>query len=158
MFSPHAWGGNLGRRDLAENEHGNLDEEMELITKFYKKYPEIKYMPITGPIKYEHGGQMRFSHPASIFVWKQKKLMKQGYNEYKAFQIVEAEIEEIIQKQRDETRILRGVALDQNAYSYLDRFQMVAEMESQLKLQRLERDMPKFLRAQRMYIKQFDDQ
>ena len=44
--------------------------------------------------------------------------------------MVEAELEELIQKQRDEARILRGVALDQNAYSYLDRFQMVAETES----------------------------
>jgi len=56
--------------------------------------------------------------------------MRQGYTEDKAFEIVEAEIEEIIQKRRDETRLLRGVALDQDAASYLDRFQMVAEVES----------------------------
>ena len=31
-------------------------------------------------------------------------------------------------------------------------------MESQLKMKKLERDMPKFLRAQRNYIKTFDDQ
>jgi hypothetical protein len=35
---------------------------------------------------------------------------------------------------------------------------MVAEMESQLKMKRLERDMPKFLRAQRDYIREFDDE
>lgn len=78
--------------------------------------------------------------------------MKQGYSQHKSFEIVEAEIEGIIQKQRDETRILRGVAMDTGAYSYVDRFQQVAEMESQLKLQRLERDMPKYLRAQRSYV------
>ena len=33
---------------------------------------------------------------------------------------------------------------------------MVAEMESQLKVKRLERDMPKFLRAQRNYINEFE--
>lgn len=33
---------------------------------------------------------------------------------------------------------------------------MVAENESQMKMKRLERDMPKFLRAQRSYIKSFD--
>jgi hypothetical protein len=38
--------------------------------------------------------------------------MKQGYTEHKAFKIVEAELEGLIQKQRDEARILRGVALD----------------------------------------------
>jgi hypothetical protein len=54
--------------------------------------------------------------------------------------------------------VLRGVALDSNAYSYVDRFQQVAELESQLKMRKLERDMPKFLRAQRNYIKQFDNE
>lgn len=54
--------------------------------------------------------------------------------------------------------MLRGVALDSNAYSYVDRFQQVAELESQLKMRKLERDMPKFLRAQRNYIKQFDNE
>jgi len=34
---------------------------------------------------------------------------------------------------------------------------MVAEMESLIKMQRLERDMPKFLRAQKSYVKEFDD-
>jgi hypothetical protein len=38
--------------------------------------------------------------------------MKQGYTEYRAFEVVEKEMEEIIQKQKDETRLLRGVALD----------------------------------------------
>ena len=32
---------------------------------------------------------------------------------------------------------------------------MVAETEAVLKLQRLERDMPKFLRAQRRYVNEF---
>lgn len=35
---------------------------------------------------------------------------------------------------------------------------MVAETESQMKMKRLERDMPKFLRAQRNYIKTFDQE
>ena len=65
---------------------------------------------------------MKFTHPASVFVRKQKRLIKQGYTEEKAFEIVEAEIADILDKEREQTRILRGVALDQNAYSYLDRF------------------------------------
>lgn len=35
---------------------------------------------------------------------------------------------------------------------------MVAETEAVLKLQRLERDMPKFLRAQRRYVNEFNKQ
>ena len=38
--------------------------------------------------------------------------MKQGYTEQKAFELVEAEVAEIIDKEREQTRILRGVALD----------------------------------------------
>lgn len=70
--------------------------------------------------------------------------------------MAEADLSGMIEKQREETRILRGVALDKDALSYVDRFQMVAEMESQLKVKRLERDMPKFLRAQRNYINEFE--
>jgi len=33
----------------------------------------------------------------------------------------------------------------------------VAELESQLKVERLERDMPKYIRAQRKFAKQFDN-
>lgn len=67
--------------------------------------------------------------------------------------MVESEIGEILRKYRDEQRILRGVASETNAYSYIDRFQKVAEMEAEMKMKRLERDIPKFLRAQQNYIK-----
>ena len=156
MFSPHAWGGNLGRRDLDHEYDGGLASEMLMIRKFYKKYPEVRYMSLTGPIEHSYGGQMRYTHPASHFITKQKKYMKQGYTEHKAFEMAEADLSGMIEKQRDEARILRGVALDKDALSYVDRFQMVAEMESQLKVKRLERDMPKFLRAQRNYINDFE--
>jgi len=56
MFSPHAWGGNLGRRDLGEGCDERFDKEMHLVKKFYRKYPEIKYSPKTGPIVDAYGG------------------------------------------------------------------------------------------------------
>lgn len=85
-------------------------------------------------------------------------LQKQGYTEYKAFEMVGAQIEEVLRKQTDETRILRGVALQSNVYTYLERVQQLAEAESAMKVEKLERDMPKFLRAQRNYIKEFEDE
>jgi hypothetical protein len=45
-------------------------------------------------------------------------------------------------------RILRGAALSSHGDSYLDRAQRVAELESELKLQRFIRDVPKYERAQ----------
>lgn len=69
MFAPSAFGGNLGRRDLAHFD-GGQGEEMQLIKKFYWKFPEVKYMPISGPLKTLRGGSMRLTHPASVFVHK----------------------------------------------------------------------------------------
>jgi hypothetical protein len=51
MFSPHAWSMNMGRRDLGNNVHEKLDDEIKLVEKFFTKYPEIKYMPVLGPLK-----------------------------------------------------------------------------------------------------------
>lgn len=69
--------------------------------------------------------------------------------------MVGKQIEEVLQKQVDETRILRGVALQSNVYTYIERVRQIAENESAMKVNKLERDLPKFIRAQRNYIKQF---
>jgi hypothetical protein len=62
----------MGRRSLGEaEEDGGVPTEYNLLQKFYRKYPEIKYMPVLGPIQIKKGGQMNFSHPASIFIRKQ---------------------------------------------------------------------------------------
>jgi hypothetical protein len=61
------------------------------------------------------------NHPAQHFIDKYKKLVKQGYNQDKAFQIVEGELAELLDSQRDEMRILRGAALSSHGDSYLDR-------------------------------------
>jgi len=55
------------------------------LAKFYLKYPEVKYMPIMGPIHVEKNNHMTFTHPASVFIRKQKAFMKKGYSEHKAF-------------------------------------------------------------------------
>jgi hypothetical protein len=44
-------------------------------------------------------------------------------------------------------RMLRGAALISHGDSYLDRAQRVAELESELKLQRFVRDVPKYERS-----------
>ena len=47
-------------------------------------------------------------HPAVTYIKKFKDLKKKGYNEAKAFEIVEAELTEVFEKQHDDMRILRG--------------------------------------------------
>ena len=55
------------------------------------------------------------------YVKKYKKLLKSGYSEYKAFAIVEEEMNVVFEKQRGDMRLLRGVALAHHGDSYLDR-------------------------------------
>jgi len=69
-------------------------------------------------------------HPAESYLKKYKDLLKKGYSEYKAFEIVETELNAVFEKQRDDMRILRGGALAAHGDSYLDRAQRVAELES----------------------------
>lgn len=54
-------------------------------------------------------------------------------------------------------RILRGTALNQFGTSYLDRYQRVAELESALKVKRLERDIPKYLRSEFNWLESLED-
>lgn len=82
------------------------------------------------------------------FVYKQLKFISQGYTEEKAFELVEKEYLEDIDAKRAEMRILRGVAVDEEATSYLSHYQQIAEKEARMKSQRFERDIPKYQRAQ----------
>jgi hypothetical protein len=63
---------------------------------------------------------------------------------------VEEELSELLEAQQDDVRILRGAALSLYGDSYLDRAQKVAELESELKLQRFARDIPKYERSQQL--------
>ena len=65
---------------------------------------------------------------------------------------MEAELREILDKQLDETRVLRGAAMARHGESYLDRAQRVAELESEMKMMRFIRDMPKHERNKKDYM------
>ena len=95
---------------------------------------------------------MKETHPIHDFVNKYKKLRSKGYSEYKAFSQVEEELRTILDEQLDETRILRGAAMAAHGDSYLDRSQRVAELESEMKLMRFMRDMPKHERNSGDYL------
>ena len=60
-------------------------------------------------------------HPAVSYIKKFKDLKKKGYNDQKAFEVVEAELTDVFEKQHNDMRILRGAALANHGDSYLDR-------------------------------------
>ena len=80
---------NLAKRDLAAGEDGGLPDLTVRLSKFYAKYPEVKYMSLLGPLQHNKQGGISFGHPASYYVNKTQALMKKGYTETKARGIVE---------------------------------------------------------------------
>jgi hypothetical protein len=120
MFSPHAFVGYPGQ---ASTEHDNYANDMQLLSKFYRKYPEAKYFPQATRVNFTHGGIVDITHPAAVFVKKQKALINKGYTEQKAFEKVEEDLGKVINQQKEELRILRGLALNSyGSQSYSDRF------------------------------------
>lgn len=120
MFSPHAFLGYPGR---GAEQKERQDNDMQLLAKFYRKYPEVKYFPQATRINMGYGGIVEITHPAAVFVRKQRELMNKGYSEQKAFEVVENDLGKAINQQKDELRILRGLAISQyGSQSYLDRF------------------------------------
>lgn len=65
---------------------------MQLLQKFYRKYPEVKYFPQATKLNMGYGGIVEITHPAAVFIRKQRALMNKGYTEQKAFEEVEVEL------------------------------------------------------------------
>ena len=53
---------------------------------------------------------------------------------------------EVLERQREESRLTRGLAYDNMSRTYLDRYQQIAELEARQKVMRLDRDVEKYLR------------
>lgn len=78
MFSPNAFLGMPGRG--ADN-HERYANDMQLLAKFYRKYPEVKYFPQATRLSMGYGGIVEITHPAAVFVRKQRDMMNKGYTE-----------------------------------------------------------------------------
>jgi hypothetical protein len=62
------------------------------VSKFYHKYPEVKYFPQASSVDIQFGGSIKITHPAAMFIKKQRELMNKGYVEEKAFEVVEKQL------------------------------------------------------------------
>ena len=76
MFDVNKLHGNMTARDLTHDPTEQLRDDYELIKKFWKRYPELRYLPVTGPLKTHSNGAMTMTHPASHFVQKVHKYKK----------------------------------------------------------------------------------
>lgn len=82
------------------------------------------------------------------FVDKQYKLMKTGYNEYKAFELIETELTENLQKEKRDRSIIEDIVMSNRSRSLLDVFEQREEFIQRQKAMRLERDLPEYLRGE----------
>jgi len=98
MLDPKVMGGNMTESDLGHHANYKYKDEIHLLKKFFSRYPELKMMPVTGKLLVLKGGQMHLQHPASKFIDKYRKLQEKGYSEFKAFEMVGAEIQEVLTK------------------------------------------------------------
>lgn len=131
MFSPHAYTGTGGRQDTHEVDRRYKHADRHILSKFYSRFPGLKLMPQV--MYYKVGFSDRNNaiiHPAVTYIKKFRELCKKGYDEEKAFSMVEAELNVVLEAQRDDMRIIRGGALGLHGSSYLDRAQKIAELES----------------------------
>lgn len=88
----------LGYSGNLHNDVTTVDDDLVLLSKFYKKYPEVKYFPSPSRFSMGFGGSIEVSHPAALFIKKQRALLRKGYTEQKAFEIVEEELGSMINK------------------------------------------------------------
>ena len=87
----------MGRNDLVEfDKHGKYTDQ-KIITKFYKRFPQLKAAPHIYSYNVERGSnKVLQAHPIFDFVQKYKKMRKQGYSEYMAFSTVEQELAQVL--------------------------------------------------------------
>ena len=149
MFSPHAYVGEGGKDDNLEIDGKYKYRDAYILKRFYDRFPGLKLVPVAQHVTTGFSDRgFHQAHPAQTFIKKFRVYKAKGYEQEKAFEMVEAEMHTVFEQQKDEMRVLRGGALALHGNSYLDRAQKISELESQLKMQRFARDIPKFERAQ----------
>jgi hypothetical protein len=51
LADPNFSAGYMSQRGLARDGEKDLREDYELVKKFWFRYPELRYLPVTGPLK-----------------------------------------------------------------------------------------------------------
>ena len=112
----------------------------KLKVEFMKKYPEH--------IDTYINKNYRNPRLMDSFVNKQFNLMKQGFNQMRAFELVEKEMSSNIQAEKFDRLLLEREDISDRSRSLMNVFEQREEFVQQQKVRRLERDLPEFLRSE----------
>lgn len=123
-----------------------------LVNKLLHKYPELRHIPVNTvpqiPEMYAEN-----SHILLDFIKRQQTLMRKGFTEEKAFEMVETLYQDRMQRKKEDFRLTLGAAVNNQARSLMNFYQQQSEYEARLKVLRLERDLHKF-KAEQENLKQ----
>lgn len=131
----------IGSENLSKkNDRGRL------LQKFMGKYPEVYLtMPNESSINIGYG---TFNSIPDRFVNLQLNYMKQGFNEEKAFELVERDMSENLQQEKFERGLFEGTTISNRTRSLMNVYEQMAEFEAVQKVNRLERELPGFVRQE----------
>ena len=102
----------MGKYDGIHLDRKGRTADEKILQRFYRRFPALKITPeIFNFTVSKSNLSMRPTFAIQDYIEKYKRLMKQGYSEDRAFLIVEEEMTQMFERQMDETRIIRGVAL-----------------------------------------------
>jgi len=130
-----------GHRPMEDNFNGDI----ELYSQFYVKYPEAIFANKYYQFQPDQYAKIA-TDPAKIFVHKQKKYMKDGFSQAKAFELAEKDMSSTLQKEKNERALLEGVATSNRARSLMSLYEQDMEYEARQKIERLGREVGEFKR------------
>ena len=113
----------------------SYQEHSRLVRSLFKVYPHLAkaYDPSDKRV--------------NRFVKRQQHWMRKGFHERVAFDKTVSEFKDQIDEQRRSATLLKEVATNNRARSFMDEYEQLAEYEGRLKVNRLATDLPKYLKS-----------
>ena len=98
MFSPLAFVGTGGRYDAMHLDNKKRDVDEQVINRFYRAFPGLRFMPQPRYYTFEHGNPSpQKVHPITTYIKKYKSLLAKGYTDEKAFNVVHTELTKVFE-------------------------------------------------------------
>jgi len=134
---------------------GNVDTNLQ--RKIIKKYPDIFMNPVISGSVPENPIRNVMNHPLYNFMHTQKKYMRNGYTEEKAFELTERDFAKVLQKEKFEKSLIEGLATSNRARSLMTEYEQKAEFEARQKIKQLQREEGRYKRYEEDLAQNLED-
>jgi hypothetical protein len=131
--------------------------ELHLQRKIVTKYPDIFQNPILSGATPENPIRNVLNHPLYNFISSQKKYMKNGFTEEKAFELTERDFAKVLQKEKFEKSLIEGLATSNRARSLMTEYEQRAEFEARQKIKQIQREEGRYKRYEEDLANNLDE-